>query len=58
MIVDRLMKSAHFILIGIYFPVPKVVEIYLRVIVRLHGFLSSVVLDRDPRFTSDIWKSF
>ena len=56
-IVDRLTKSAHFIPINISFPVPKMAEIYIRVIVKLYGVLSSVVSDKDPRFTSDFWKS-
>src|ERR1051325_1040388 len=56
-IVDRLTKSTHFIPINITYPVSKLVEIYTHVIVRLHGVPSSVVSDRDPRFTSEFWKS-
>ena len=56
-IVDRLTKSAHFIPININFPVPKSAKIYIRVIVKLHGVPSSIVSDRDPRFTSDFWTS-
>ncbi|XP_058774366.1 uncharacterized protein LOC131648644 [Vicia villosa] len=36
-IVDRLTKSAHFIPINITYPVAKLAEIYVRVIVKLHG---------------------
>jgi len=56
-IVDRLTKSAHFILINISFPVSQLAEIYIREIVKLHGVPSSIVSDRDPRFTSRFWKS-
>jgi len=56
-IVDRLTKSAHFIPINISFPVSQLAEIYIREIVKLHGVLSSIVSDRDPRFTSRFWKS-
>lgn len=42
-IVDRLKKSAHFILINISFPLQKLAEIYIRVIVKLHGVPSSIV---------------
>ena len=57
-IVDRLTKSAHFIPINISFPVSQLAEIYIRDIVKLHGVPSSIVSDRDPRFTSRFWKSF
>jgi hypothetical protein len=35
----------------------KLAEIYIERIVWLHGIPSSIVLDRDPRFTSKIWES-
>ena len=56
-IVDRLTKSAHFLPINITFPVAQLAEIYIRDIVKLHGVPSSIVSDRDPRFTSRFWKS-
>jgi len=56
-IVDRLTKSAHFIPINISFPVSQLAEIFIREIVKLHGVPSSIVSDRDPRFTSRFWKS-
>jgi len=56
-IVDRLTKLAHFIPINISFPVSQLAEIYIRDIVKLHGVLSSIVSDRDLRFTSRFWKS-
>ncbi|MCH88536.1 retrotransposon protein [Trifolium medium] len=57
-IVDRLMKLAHFIAIKTGMLVPKLAEIYVEQIVRLHGIPSSIVSDRDPRFTSRFWESF
>ena len=57
MIVDRLTKSTHFIPINITYPIAKLAESYVRVIVKLHGVLVSIVSDRDLRFTSDFWKS-
>jgi len=56
-VVDRLTKSAHFIPINITFPVAQLADIYVRDIVKLHGVPSSIVSDRDPRFTSRFWKS-
>ncbi|GAU10407.1 hypothetical protein TSUD_417730 [Trifolium subterraneum] len=56
-VVDRLTKSAHFIAIKIGMLVPKLAEIYVEQIIRLHGIPSSIVSDRDPKFTSRFWES-
>ena len=56
-IVDRLTKSAHFIPINISFPVSKLAEIYISAIMKMHSVPLCIVSDRDPRFTSDFWKS-
>ncbi|PNX73284.1 retrotransposon-related protein, partial [Trifolium pratense] len=56
-IVDRLTKSAHFIAFKTGTLIPKLAEIYVDQIVRLHGIPSSIVSDRDPRFTSRFWES-
>jgi transposase InsO family protein len=56
-IVDRLMKSTHFVPIKTGMSMAKLAEIYIEKIVRLHGIPSSIVLDRDPRFTSKFWES-
>ncbi|CAJ2638292.1 unnamed protein product [Trifolium pratense] len=37
--------------------VPKLAEIFVEQIVKLHGIPSSIVSDRDPRFTSRFWES-
>jgi len=51
-IVDRLKKSTHFIPIKTGMSMAKLTEIYIEKVVRLHGTPSSIVSDRDPRFTS------
>jgi hypothetical protein len=56
-IVDRLTKATHFISIKVKYSLEKLIELYLQEIVRLHRVLESIVLDRDPRFTSRFWKS-
>ena len=56
MIVDRLTKSAHFIPVRIHYSMDRLVELYVREIVRLHGVPLSIVSDRDPHFTSRFWK--
>ena len=56
-IVDRLTKSAHFLPMRINHSMQKLAEMYIEEIVKLHGIPSSIVSDRDPRFTSRFWKS-
>jgi len=56
-IVERLTKSAHFIPINIIFSLEKLTSLYISEIVKLHGVPSSIVSDRDPRFTSRFWES-
>jgi hypothetical protein len=56
-IVDRLTKSAHFLFVNINYDVEKLTQIYIKEIIRLHGVPSSIVLDRDPKFTSHFWRS-
>ncbi|KAA3483108.1 DNA/RNA polymerases superfamily protein [Gossypium australe] len=55
-VVDRLTISAHFVLIHTNYSLDKLAELYISEIVRLHGVPVSIILDRDPRFTSRFWK--
>ena len=57
-IVDRLMKSAHFLAVRMTFAFERLCRLYIREIVQLHGVPVSIVSDRDPRFTAHFWKSF
>ena len=54
-IVDRLTKTAHFLPMGQTDSLDSLNRRYVREIVRLHGVLISIVLDRDPHFTSQFW---
>jgi len=56
-IVDRLTKSAHFLLVNLMISMAKLAQLYIREILRLHGVPSSIVSDRDPKFTSWFWQS-
>ncbi|XP_073317257.1 uncharacterized protein [Primulina huaijiensis] len=56
-IVDRLTKSAHFLPVKMTYSMNQYAEEYIAEIVRLHGVPVSIVSDRDPRFTSEFWKS-
>ena len=55
-IIDKLTKSAHFIPVRIDYSMDRLVKLYVEEIVRLHGVPLSIVLDRDPHFTSRFWK--
>ena len=55
-IVDKLTKSAHFIMVRMDYFMDRLVELYVEKIVRLHGVPLSIMSDRDPRFTSRFWK--
>ena len=57
-IVDRLTKLAHFLVVRMTFTLEEFCWLYIREIVQLHGVLVSIVSDRDPRFTAHFWKSF
>ena len=54
--VDRLTKSAHFILVRIDYSLDRLAELYVDEIVQLHGVSLSIVSDRDPKITSRFWK--
>lgn len=56
-IVDRLTKSAHFIMIKISYPLHKLAELCIEKVVSMHGIPSSIMSDRDPRFTSSFLQS-
>ncbi|KAL5838964.1 hypothetical protein ACOSQ4_011572 [Xanthoceras sorbifolium] len=56
-IVDRLTKTAHFIPIRKDYKLNKLARLYVENIVRLHGVPSSIISDRDPRFTSRFWRA-
>ena len=56
-IMDRLTKLAHFLVVRMTFTLEEFCKLYIREIVRLHGVPVSIVSDRDPRFTAQLWKS-
>ncbi|KAA3464322.1 reverse transcriptase [Gossypium australe] len=56
-IVDRVTKSAHFIPVRFDYSLQRSAKLYIAEIVRLHGVPVSIILDRDPQFTSRFWKA-
>ena len=51
-IVDRLTKSAHFILVKVTYNAKKLARLYISEIVRLHGVPLSIISDKGTQFTS------
>lgn len=55
-VVDRLIKLGHCILININYPLQKLAKVYIEKMVSLHVIPSSIVSDRDSRFTSRFYE--
>jgi hypothetical protein len=55
-VVDRLSKAAHFIPLGYPYTATALAKAFLDEVVHLHGLPSSIVSDRDPVFTSNMWR--
>jgi hypothetical protein len=56
-IVDKLTKSAHFILVRDTYDVTDVARVFVSEVIRLHGIPKKIISDRDSRFTSRFWTS-
>jgi IS30 family transposase len=55
-ILDRLTKVAHFILVKTTYSGAKLAELYMSQIVCLHGVLKKIVSDRGSQFISKFWE--
>lgn len=55
-VVDRLSKYRHFIPTKHPYTAKSIAEVFVRVIVRIHWVLFSIVSDRDPTFLSLFWR--
>jgi transposase InsO family protein len=55
-IMYRLTKIAHFILVKTTYSRPQLTELYMSRIVCLHGVPKKIVSDRGTQFTSKFWE--
>jgi hypothetical protein len=55
-IVDRLTKSANFILVNIKYKAEKYTEIYIARVLCLHGVLKMIISDRGSQFVAHFWE--
>jgi transposase InsO family protein len=55
-IIDRLSKVALFILVKTTYKGSKLAELYIAIIVCLHGVPKKIVSDRGTQFTSKFWE--
>ena len=51
-VVDRLTKFVHFVALSHPYTTSKVTALYMQHVFKLHGMPTSIVIDRDPIFTS------
>lgn len=57
-ILDQLTKSSHFIPIQESISMEKLVDIYIREVVKRHGAPVSVISERDVCFNSGFWRKY
>ncbi|GKA35633.1 putative reverse transcriptase domain-containing protein, partial [Tanacetum coccineum] len=55
-IVDRLTKSAHFLLMKETYSIEKLTRQYMKEVISRHGVPVSIIFDHDSRFTSHFWQ--
>jgi hypothetical protein len=57
LVVDKLSKDYHFIVVKSTCKEIDIANIFMKEIFRLHGMPREIISDRDTKFTSGVWKS-
>jgi hypothetical protein len=55
-VVDKITKVSHFILLKTTHTTSNFVDIYMREVARLRDIPKTIVSKRDPKFTSNFWR--
>jgi hypothetical protein len=55
-VVDRFSKKAHFLALSHPYTAATITKAFFEGVIRLHGFPTSIVNDRDPVFTGNVWQ--
>ena len=56
-IVDKLSKASHFIMVKSTYKVVNIANIFMKEIFRLHGVPKVIISDRDVKSTKNFWKA-
>lgn len=57
MVVDRLIKFAHFFTIQSRSSTSQVIELFFREVFKLHGLPKTIISDKDSRFMGVFWQA-
>lgn len=57
-VVERFTKGAHFDILPPFYTTHKVALLFMDIVCKLHGFLRSIMSNRDPIFISRFWNEF
>ncbi|GJP41370.1 hypothetical protein CLOM_g1042, partial [Closterium sp. NIES-68] len=55
-VVDRLTKMAHFIACQQTITAEQTAQLFIANVIRLHGLPSAIISEKDPKFTSNLWR--